>query len=237
MSENLITLKGLSKSFGKKTVLSNLNLEIRKGEIYAIVGNNGAGKTTLIKMLCNQLKPNEGQIVFSKKGIKVGTLIESPGLFGDMTAFNNLKAKALCLGYKYTDEQLNDLLELVSLSDTGKKTANKFSMGMKQRLGIALALVGEPEVLMLDEPTNSLDPQGINEVRKLIEKINKETGVTIIISSHILEELYKVATRFCIIHRGQVIKEIATEDLKEEIGDMHIDDYYLKTLEEFDKTL
>ena len=237
MSENLICVRGLTKTFGKKTVLSNLNLEIRKGEIYAIVGNNGAGKTTLIRMLCNQLKKNEGEIVFSKKNLKVGTLIESPGLFGDMTAFNNLKAKALCLGYKYTNEQLNDLLELVSLGDTGKKLVSKFSMGMKQRLGIALALIGDPDVLMLDEPTNSLDPQGINEVRKLIEKINREKGVTIIISSHILEELFKVATRFCIIHRGQVIKEIATEDLKEEIGDMHIDDYYLKTLEDFDKSL
>ncbi len=237
MSENLICVRGLTKTFGKKTVLSNLNLEIRKGEIYAIVGNNGAGKTTLIRMLCNQLKQNEGEIVFSKKNLKVGTLIESPGLFGDMTAFNNLKAKALCLGYKYTNEQLNDLLELVSLGDTGKKLVSKFSMGMKQRLGIALALIGDPDVLMLDEPTNSLDPQGINEVRKLIEKINREKGVTIIISSHILEELYKVATRFCIIHRGQVIKEIATEDLKKECDDMRIDEYYLKTLEEFDKTL
>ena len=237
MSENLICVRGLTKTFGKKTVLSNLNLDIKKGEIYAIVGNNGAGKTTLIRMLCNQLKQNEGEIVFSKKNLKVGTLIESPGLFGDMTAFNNLKAKALCLGYKYTNEQLNDLLELVSLGDTGKKLVSKFSMGMKQRLGIALALVGEPDVLMLDEPTNSLDPQGINEVRKLIEKINREKGVTIIISSHILEELYKVATRFCIIHRGQVIKEIATEDLKKECGDMRIDEYYLKTLEDFDKSL
>ncbi len=236
MSENIVVVKNLSKSFGKKIVLSNLNLEIRKGEICAIVGNNGTGKTTLIRMLCNQLKPNEGQILFSKKDIKVGSLIESPGLFGDMTAFNNLKAKALCLGYKYTDEQLNDLLELVSLADTGKKMANKFSMGMKQRLGIALALLGDPEVLILDEPTNSLDPQGINEVRKIIERVNKEKGVTIIISSHILEELYKVATRFCIMHKGEVIKDISIDKLRVECKDMPIDEYYLKTLEDFDKT-
>ena len=108
-------------------------------------------------------------------------------------------------------------------------------MGMKQRLGIALALLGDPEILILDEPTNSLDPQGINEVRKLIEKINKEKGVTIIISSHILEELYKVATKFCIIHKKGIIKEIAIDTLREECKDMPIDEYYLKTLEEFDK--
>ncbi len=130
-----------------------------------------------------------------------------------------------------------ELLELVSLNDTGKKKVGKFSMGMKQRLGIALALIGDPEVLLLDEPTNSLDPQGINEVRKLIEKINKERGVTIIISSHILEELYKVATRFCIIRSGHIIKEITTRQLKIECGDMRIDDYYIKIIEDFDKSL
>lgn len=232
---SVISIREVNKSFGKKTILSNLNLEINKGEIYAIVGNNGAGKTTLLRMICGQLKPNGGEIVFSDNKTKIGTLIESPGYFKDMTAYDNLKAKALCLGYKYSKQQLLDLLEFVSLKDVDKKKAGKFSMGMKQRLGIALALLGDPEILILDEPTNSLDPQGINEVRKLIEKINKEKGVTIIISSHILEELYKVATKFCIIHKKGIIKEIAIDALKEECKDMPIDEYYLKTLEEYDK--
>ena len=234
---NVIEINGITKKFGKKTVLSNLNLQIKKGEICAIVGNNGVGKTTLLRMICGHLKADEGEVAFSDNNSKVGVLIESPGLFGDMSAYDNLKLKALCLGYEHTKEQLLALLELVELKDVGKKSTAKFSMGMKQRLGIALALLGNPEILLLDEPTNGLDPQGINEMRKLIEKINKETGVTIVISSHILEELVKVATRFCIIHNGTIIKDVSISELKEECKDLPIDEFYLKTLEEYDKNL
>ena len=222
----------LTKKFAGKKVLSGINMTLEKGKIYGLVGNNGVGKTTLLRCLCGLLKYNSGEIIFDDDDsqIHIGALIENPGLFNDMTAFDNLMVKAKSIGCHYRDEDVNELLSFVGLSDTGKKKVGKFSMGMKQRLGIALALVGEPEIILLDEPTNSLDPEGIMEIRQLILKIHAERGVTVIISSHMLDELAKYATDIFIMKRGKIIKEISIEELLSESASMTLDQYYLNVL-------
>ncbi len=231
---NLISIKNLTMVFGKKVVLNGLDLSVKKGEIYGIVGNNGVGKTTLLKLILGLVKPTSGQIDFEcTDKIKIGALIESPGIYGDMSAFDNLKAKSILFGLKKTKEEINELLEFVGLGDTGKKRTSKFSMGMKQRLGIALALMGEPDLLILDEPINSLDPQGINEINNIIRRISKEKGTTVLVSSHILDELAKIATRFCVIHAGKVIKEMTTEELLTESSGKHLDEYYVQLLNSY----
>ncbi len=232
----LITVKDITKVFKKKVVLLDVDLTIEKGEIYGLIGNNGAGKTTLLRILCNLLQPTGGSIEFNDGAfgskIKIGSLIEHPALYFDMSAYQNIKAKALALGVKYSKQEIFDLLDMVGLSDTGKKSVHAFSMGMKQRLGIALALVGKPDLLILDEPINGLDPQGILEVRNLLEKIHSEHGVTMVISSHILDELAKTATRFCVINNGKLIKNCTKQQFMEECGDMQIDEYYLKLIQQ-----
>jgi len=228
--EKIIEIKNISKKFGKNEVFSNINIDIIKGEIYALVGNNGAGKTTLLKIVCDLLQQNSGKIVL-EKNCRLGCLIESPGVFGDMNAFQNLKAKALSIGFKCKKEYIYDLLKQVGLENVGKKLVAKFSTGMRQRLGIALALLGNPDVLILDEPINGLDPQGILEIRELLMKINKEKCATMIISSHILDELMKIATWFCFLNNGQIIKNISKTELIKEANKMPIDEYYLKVIE------
>ncbi len=231
----LITVKNLNKKFKSKEVLSDINLSIEKGEIYGLIGNNGAGKTTLLRILCNMLQPTSGTITLHKEAfvsdVPIGALINGPELYFDMTAYQNIKAKALALNVRYSDNEIYELLDLVGLEDTGKKTVRTFSMGMKQRLGIALALVGDPDLLILDEPINGLDPQGILEIRNLLTRIKKDRGVTIIISSHILDELAKTATRFCVLHKSRIIKNCTKEEFISECGDMEIDVYYLKLLQ------
>lgn len=228
--EEILSIKNLCKSFRKHKVLTSINLSVKKGEIYGVVGNNGAGKTTLFKILCGLLPASGGTVEFSPALTQngVGTLIENAGLFKDMNAFENLKAKALCLGKKYTDAQIDELIRLVGLESAGKKNVLRYSMGMKQRLGIALALIGDPELLILDEPLNNLDPQGIAEVRNLLIRLNKERGITVILSSHILEELVKTATQFCILNDGEFVKQYSTEQLLAECGDRPIDEYYIE---------
>lgn len=232
----LITVKDLNKKFKSKVILSDINFSIEKGEIYGLIGNNGAGKTTLLRILCNMLQPTSGTITLNKEefvsSVPIGSLINGPELYFDMTAFQNIKAKALALNVRYSDNEINELLDLVGLQDTGKKNVRAFSTGMKQRLGIALALVGDPDILILDEPINGLDPQGILEIRNLLTKIHKEHGVTMIISSHILDELAKTATRFCVLHKNKIIKNCTKEEFMAECGDMGIDEYYLKLLQE-----
>ena len=236
--ENILEINNLTKKYGNKTVLSSFSAEFKKGEIYGLVGNNGAGKTTLLKLICGLIKPNDGEIKFASikkedkrdKKISIGALIESVGYFPEMTAYENLKAKGLCLGYDCSKDTINALLNKVGLNDVAKKRVGKFSTGMKQRLAIALALMGEPELLLLDEPLNGLDPQGINEVRKIIAKIPQELNTTIILSSHILDELFKVATRFIILKDGKLLKNISKNDLIKEKGDLPIDEYYLKLI-------
>lgn len=230
----LISAKGLCKSYRRKQVLFGINFSVQSGEIYGLVGNNGAGKTTLLKLLCNMLRPTAGTVTVNagqfRSKVRIGALIERPAYYFDMTAYQNIEAKALALGVKYSSDDIFGLLRLVGLHDTGKKDVRAFSMGMKQRLGIALALVGEPDVLLLDEPINGLDPQGILEVRNALMNIHSERDVAMVISSHILDELAKTATRFCVLNDGMIIKECTKEQFLAECGDMAIDEYYIKLI-------
>lgn len=228
----LVKVNGIGKVYRKKTVLHDVNFTIEQGEIYGLVGNNGAGKTTLLRIIGNMLRPTSGEIVFNKEQFKskvrIGVLIERPAYYFDMSAYENIKAKALALGVRYAPQDINDLLELVGLHDVGKKNAAAFSTGMKQRLGIALAMVGEPDLLLFDEPINGLDPQGILEIRNVLLKIHAERDVTMIISSHILDELAKTATRFLVLNNGSIIKDCTKEQFVSECGDKAIDEYYLQ---------
>lgn len=215
----IIETKNLSKKFSNKVAVDKVNMHIKRGDIYGFIGKNGAGKTTAMKMILGLLNPSEGEITLfgsndlNKERQKIGSLIESPGLYKNCTAYENLKRFSLIYGGN--DEEIKDILALIGLSDTGNKKAGRFSLGMKQRLGIGIALLGNPELLVLDEPINGLDPAGIKEIRDLIMKLNKERGVTILISSHILDELAKITTTYGIINDGRLIEEVSSEQLEE----------------------
>ena len=215
----------LCKKYGKFTALSNLNMEIPKGSIYGFVGKNGAGKTTLIRILCGLQRPTSGSYTLMEKSFddktiykerrRIGAVVETPAIFKDMSARDNLIQQYLMLGlpdYSGIDELLN----LVGLGNTGKKKAKNFSLGMKQRLGLAIALCGQPDFIILDEPTNGLDPQGIIEIRELIIKLNREKGITFLISSHILDELSRIATHYGFIDKGRIVRQMSAEELKAE---------------------
>ena len=219
--EYILTTDNLSKIYGEKRAADAISLHIRKGDVYGLIGRNGAGKTTVLKMICGLSTPTSGSVTFmGKTGAelsqvrnKIGSLIETPGLFPKMSAYQNVKIKCIASG-RNNDAYIKSLLELVGLSKVGKKPAQSFSLGMKQRLGIALALVGDPEFIVLDEPINGLDPQGIAEMRDIIHKLSKERGMTVIVSSHILEELEKVADSFGIINDGKLMDEFTSEELE-----------------------
>ncbi|WP_440896551.1 ABC transporter ATP-binding protein [Amphibacillus sp. Q70] len=218
----LLNTNKLTKKYKNFTAVNQVDLHIRKGDIYGFIGRNGAGKTTFLKMISGLAHPTSGEVtMFGYSGkelyrhnvyMRIGALIEAPGLYPNMTAFDNLKLKCLYAGIS-EKKYIEDILERVGLSDTGNKKVKSFSLGMKQRLGIAIALVGEPDLLVLDEPVNGLDPQGIVEVREIIHRLNKEKNITFIISSHILEELSKIATNYGIIHEGNLITELSKEEL------------------------
>lgn len=218
--EWLLTTGKLTKQFGKHKAVDSVDLHIAQGDIYGLIGRNGAGKTTILRMVSGLSSPTKGDYTIfgkeSKKAVlersRVGTLIEQPGFYPGMTAAQNLKVKCLAMGVRRKG-YIEELLETVGLSGTGKKKVGKFSLGMKQRLGIALALVGDPDLIILDEPVNGLDPQGIVEVRETLYKLNQEHNITIVISSHILEELSKLATRYGIIHNGELLEEMTREEL------------------------
>ncbi len=215
----IIETKNLSKKFSNKVAVDKVNMHVKRGDIYGFIGKNGAGKTTAMKMILGLLNPSEGEIILfgsndlNKERQKIGSLIESPGLYKNCTAYENLKRFSLIYGGN--DEEIKDILALIGLSDTGNKKAGRFSLGMKQRLGIGIALLGNPELLVLDEPINGLDPAGIKEIRDLIMKLNKEREVTILISSHILDELAKITTTYGIINDGRLIEEVSAEQLEE----------------------
>ena len=223
--EYIFKTNNLEKKYGNFIALNGLNMAVPKGAIYGFVGKNGAGKTTLIRHLCGLQHQTSGSFELmgvkdddrniSKSRRRIGAVVESPALYKDMTARDNLKQQYLTLGLP-TFDGIDELLELVGLADTGKKKAGKFSLGMRQRLGIAIALCGNPDLLILDEPTNGLDPQGIIEIRELIIKLNKEKGITFIISSHILDELSRVATYYGFIDKGRIVKEMSAEELEKE---------------------
>ena len=185
-----------------------------------MVGKNGAGKTTLLKMIGGLVSPTNGDISFMgysgkerrKVLSRIGILIEAPSLYSGMTAYDNLKLKCICTGVN-KEGYIENLLKTVGLGEVGKKKVSQFSLGMKQRLGIAMALVGEPDLLLLDEPINGLDPQGIVEIRNTLLDLNKRKDITIIISSHILEELSKIATNFGFINNGELVKELSHSEL------------------------
>jgi len=218
MDDFVIVTKNLTKRFGEKIALNALDLTVRRGEIYGFIGRNGAGKTTAMKLILNLLNPDEGDVFLFGEKVnrdslkKVGSLIEAPGLFAGCSAYENLKRIAILTGAD--DKTIPGLLELVGLTDVGNKKVRGFSLGMKQRLGIAVALMGEPEILILDEPVNGLDPQGMKEIRELIVKINREKNVTVLISSHMLFELEKIATTYGIIENGTLIEQISAQELE-----------------------
>ncbi len=218
--ENVLSVKDLCKNYGKSKVLKGVNLDIPKGSIFGLVGRNGAGKTTLMRIVTGLAEPTSG--TYSIGGVentdrkilgvrrRMGSITDSPALYKNLSAYDNIKLQYINLGMTSFDD-IPELLELVDLKDTGKKKAGKFSLGMRQRLGIAMAMTGNPEVLILDEPINGLDPQGIIQIRDLLTKLNREMGVTIIISSHILSELSKLATDFAFVEKGKVVKEARAE--------------------------
>ncbi len=221
--EYVLQTMGLSKEYGHFKALNGLTMHVPKGEIYGFVGRNGAGKTTLIRLICGLQRPTGGEyILYGKKRDekaivdarrRIGAVVETPSVFMDMTAEENLRQQYLILGIPSFDG-IKELLALVGLADTGAKKAKNFSLGMRQRLGIAVALAGNPDFLILDEPVNGLDPQGIVEIRELILKLNREYQITVLVSSHILDELSKLATWYGFIDGGQMVKEISAKDLE-----------------------
>ncbi len=231
---NTIITKNLEKKYDGKSVLRDVSISIEEGEIYALIGKNGAGKTTLMKLITGFIKPSCGEIfVKSKKCKPIGVLIETPGLLTNLSGYDNIKAKCIC--YNKSDRTyINSILSLVGLYDVKDKKVKKYSLGMKQRLGLALALVGDPEILVLDEPINGLDPQGIVEFRNILLNLNKTKNTTIIISSHILEELSKVASTFAFIDNGELLEEIKADMLisKCASNNISIENYYLNLIGE-----
>ena len=221
--EYILTTNALSKQYKQFKALNGLSMHVPKGAIYGFVGRNGAGKTTLIRLICGLQEPTSGSFILygienSSKNIvksrrRMGAVVETPSNYLDMTAEDNLKQQYRILGIPSFDG-ISDLLKLVGLENTGKKKTKNFSLGMKQRLGIAIALAGDPDFLVLDEPTNGLDPQGIIEMRELILKLNREHQITILISSHILDELSRLATHYGIIDGGRMVKELSAEQLE-----------------------
>lgn len=219
----VLKTNALCKNYKNFNALNGLSMSIPKGAIYGFVGKNGAGKTTLIRLICGLQEPTSGdytlygrkntdrEIVQSRR--RMGAVVEVPSIYLDMTAEDNLKQQYCVLGLPSFDG-LTDILKLVGLENTGKKKAKNFSLGMRQRLGIAIALAGDPDFLVLDEPVNGLDPQGIIEIRELILKLNREQQITVLISSHILDELSRLATYYGFIDNGRIVKEISAEELE-----------------------
>lgn len=213
----------LCKHYKGFKALDGLSMKIPKGAIYGFVGKNGAGKTTLIRLICGLQEPTSGEYtLYGKKSTekemvksrrRMGAVVETPSVYLDMTAEDNLRQQYRILGLPSFDG-LSDILKLVGLEDTGKKKVKNFSLGMRQRLGIAIALAGDPDFLVLDEPVNGLDPQGIIEMRELILKLNRQQQITVLISSHILDELAKLATHYGFIEKGRIIKEMSAAQLE-----------------------
>ena len=221
--EYVLTTRALSKHYGNFKALDHLSMKVPKGSIYGFIGKNGAGKTTLIRLICGLQVPSGGEstlygIKNSSKELheaqrRMGAVVETPSIYLDMTASENLKQQYILLG-KPSYEGVEELLALVGLDHTGSKKAKNFSLGMRQRLGIAIALAGDPDFLVLDEPVNGLDPQGIIEIRELILKLNRERQITFLISSHILDELSKLATHYGFIDKGRIVKEMSADALE-----------------------
>ena len=215
-SDVMLKVTDVCKNYGKFEVLKQMSFTVPKGSIYGLVGKNGAGKTTIMRIISGLQKPTSGKVEygFDHKGYsKIGALVELPSIYSTKSARDNLIFQYINLGLK-VDDSVDEILKMIDLDQTGKKKAGRFSLGMRQRLGIGMAMAGNPEMLILDEPINGLDPQGIIEIRDLLQRLNREKGTTIIISSHILSELSKLATNFAFVEDGTVVREVTTEDVE-----------------------
>jgi ABC-2 type transport system ATP-binding protein len=224
MNDYVLRTKGIGKRFGDFPALQNAGIEIERGQIYGLIGQNGAGKTTLMKIVTGLISQYDGEVeLFGKTGAKnllaerkkIGQIIETPALYPDMTAAQNLEIQRIISGRQLRGS-VRRCLETVNLTDTGQKKARDFSMGMKQRLSLAMALISKPEFLILDEPVNGLDPKGIVETRELLRHLAHDRGITILLSSHLLDELSQIATHYGIIHQGKVVKQISAVELAKE---------------------
>lgn len=223
MSPIILEAHDLTKKYRHTVALDHIDLQIEKGKIYGFIGQNGAGKTTFLRLVTGLAFPTSGTLgLWGKSSAKdlqeqrkrIGCMIETPALFPAMTAYQNMEIQRIQRGIP-DKTVIEKTLNMVGLKDTGKKSVRNFSLGMRQRLGIAIALLNTPEFLILDEPINGLDPAGIVEVRNLLKSLNKEYGMTILVSSHILEELYQTATEFILIDKGKIIEEISDQELNE----------------------
>lgn len=219
MANSVITIRGLCKSYKKHEVLNDFSLTVEQGHICGLIGPNGAGKTTIMKILAGLIVQDRGEIEFfgsgndlDKSRARISFMIEQPIIAGALTAHENLEYIRYLRGYP-DERRIDEILDMVGLSDTGKKHADKFSLGMKQRLGIGMALLPKPEIMVLDEPVNGLDPEGIVEIRQLIKRMQEEWGVTVLISSHLLSELSELCTDFSIIRKGSLVESISREEL------------------------
>lgn len=220
MKDVILKTNNLTKKYKDFTALNNANITINKGDIYGLIGRNGAGKTTLMKVITTLTNKTSGEFyLFDKDDSdltetkrRIGCLIENPAFFENLTAYQNLKYYAIQKGI-IDYSQIDKVLDLVKLSDSKNKKFKTFSLGMKQRLGIAFTMLDNPDFVILDEPINGLDPIGISELRETLKKLNEESNITMLISSHILSELYLLANRFCFIEKGKIIKELSKEEL------------------------
>ena len=222
----VIQTMGLSKRYKDRWAVDHLDLLVEQGDIYGFIGRNGAGKSTTLKLLCGLARPTRGEALIFDKPIRdgtarrrVGALVEQPGLYPDLSGGENLRLYAALLGLDSPARQMDEILETVGLSAGEKKPVRHYSMGMKQRLGVGLALLGGPDLLLLDEPINGLDPEGIREMRELLLRLNRERGLTILVSSHILGELSKIATRYGIIQEGRMVEQITARELEQKCTD------------------
>ena len=223
---SVIQTIGLSKRYKDRWAVDHLDLRVEQGDIYGFIGQNGAGKSTTLKLLCGLARPTQGEALIFGKPVRdsvarrrVGALIEQPGLYPDLSGRENLRLYAALLGLDSPARQVEEILKTVGLSPGEKKPVRHYSMGMKQRLGVALALLGGPDLLLLDEPINGLDPEGIREMRELLLRLNRERGLTILVSSHILGELSKIATRYGIIQQGRMVEQITAGELAQKCTD------------------
>jgi ABC-2 type transport system ATP-binding protein len=231
----IIKTAGLTKRYGGTAAVDDVSLTVEKGDIFGLIGQNGAGKTTLMRLIASLSHPDSGEIELfgesSGAGLdraraRMGCVVETPALFPNLTASQNLEYYRIQRGVT-NKSVVDDSLDAVGLTDTGKKKFKDFSLGMKQRLGLALALLNSPELIILDEPTNGLDPIGIIEMRDLMKRLNSR-GITLFVSSHILSELAQAATKYAIIHRGRFIKEFTQEELSKVEG--NLEEYYVKII-------
>lgn len=223
MSECILKVNNLTKYYNNVMILDEVSFTIEQGKIYGFIGENGAGKTTTIRILVGLSEATQGEIEIlgqtERKQLealrrKIGTLVEKPILYDALSAADNMNMQCILYGQKNTNI-VPQLLEKVGLTNVKKKKVKDFSLGMKQRLGIAMAMVQEPKLLILDEPVNGLDPLGMVDIRELLKSLNKEYGITIIISSHILTELYQLATDYIIIHKGKIVELLTLEELND----------------------